>query len=173
MSGKTGGTNGRIKGIKFICLFLLLLNPLKNYVMTKIKFKRPVLLVAPDLKQNLEIDSPLLNAKFRESDTGNEKWTLEIFCLLKVSPDSIEKSIDIFMDEGIHMMGILPIKKIFMNRIGDIKDDVENLWYIETEEFELEEFYNIIELTIDDNLGGCGKKRGGKTVGIYTSLSKL
>ena len=142
--------------------------------MTKIKFKRPVLLIAPDLKQNLEIDSPLLHAKFNEGDTiGKEKWTLGIVCSLRVSQDSIEKSIDIFMDEGINMMGILPIKKIFMSKIVETKDDVENLWYIETEEFELDEFYNIIELTIDDNLGGCGKKRGGKTVGIYTSLSKF
>ncbi|WP_447637315.1 hypothetical protein [Flavobacterium microcysteis] len=142
--------------------------------MTKIKFKRPVLLVAPELKQNLEIDSPLLSAKFNEGDTiGKEKWTLGIVCSLRVSQDSIEKSIGIFMDEGINMMGILPIKKIFMNKIVDTKDDVENLWYIETEEFELDEFYNIIELSIDDNLASCGKKRGGKTVGIYTSLSKL
>lgn len=141
--------------------------------MVKIEFKNPILLIAPDLKQNLAIDSPLLNAKFNKSSiTGKNKWTLEIVCLLKVSRNSIKESINILMDEGVNMMGILPIKKIFINKIGDIKDDVENLWYIETEEFELEEFYNIIELNIDDNLFVNGKKRGGKTVGIYTPLSK-
>lgn len=142
--------------------------------MTKIKFKSPILLSSKDSKQNFVIDSPLLNAKFDKGDTvGMEKWVLEIICTLKVSPEHIEKEIDIFMEEDLFMMGLLPIKKIFINRIGNIDYESEHLWYIRTEEFELDEFYNIIELSVDDNLASCGKKRGGKTVGIYTSLSKL
>lgn len=142
--------------------------------MTKITFEKPILLSSKDPKQNFLIDSPLLNAKFDKGDTvGMEKWVLEIICTLKVSPDHIEKDIEIFMEEDLFMMGLLPIKKIFIDKIGNIDYHTEHLWYIRTNEFELDEFYNILELSIDDNLASCGKKRGGKTVGIYTSLSKL
>ncbi|MEZ0004698.1 hypothetical protein ABH942_000041 [Flavobacterium sp. 28YEA47A] len=141
--------------------------------MTKIKFKSPILLTHPDSKQNLTLVSPLLHAKFQKGDTeGKEKWTLEIICTLQVSREYIEKSIDISMDDGLQMMGILPIKKIFLNKIDNFDYRVDHLWYIETETFELDEFYNIIELSVDDDPDCSGKRRGGKTVGIYTSLSK-
>lgn len=116
---------------------------------------------------------PFINAEFQKSDKeGLEEWRLEIICCLKVSPEHIKDKVTIYMAEGREMMSILPMKQILIEKTGDFRCDKKYVWYIRTKSFELDELYNLVEVWISDDLS-AGKKRGGRTIGIYTPLSKL
>lgn len=120
---------------------------------------------------------PFINAEFSKGEkTGTENWILEVICFLKVPPLSqtidLSKYIRIQAAEGYLMMDILPMKGISIEKIADYRCDKNYLWYIKTKPFELDELYNVLEVSIDDDLS-AGKRRGGRTVGIYTALSKL
>lgn len=122
-------------------------------------------------KENGELNSvPFLNVTFEKNEKQEKEWTIEIMCYLRLN-EGEKEVLSLWFDDSIEMQdNLLPVKKLHLNMEGGFRENNYNLWYVKAGPFTLEKIYNILEVEVDDDLF-TGKKRGGRTVGIYTPLS--
>ncbi|WP_306350782.1 hypothetical protein [Flavobacterium sp. '19STA2R22 D10 B1'] len=116
--------------------------------------------------------TPFVNATYDKSKVaGKRSWTIEIMCYLPIS-DSSKSEISLVPEEFMELYKeLLPVKKININ-FRSSRMEAINLWYIKSVPFDLDEFYSIIEIQVDNDMG-TGKIRGGKTVGMSNSLTNI